>query len=166
MALRERLLARSRVETSGRERKPRHGAREPLRIDGLDQVVERAHLEGPEREFVIGRREDHERHRVERREEIEARLARHLHVEEEELRLQILERLPGGPGVRGLADDLDLGILAEETAELVSREALVVHDESFHRGTVSRSGFVSTAGAREERGILTSQVTSSSPDCT
>jgi hypothetical protein len=80
------------------------------------EVVQRVGVESAQRVLVVGRGEDHEGHGVERGEQIEPRLSRHLHVEEQEVRLHLLERLASLRRVRGLADDLDFRVPAQEAA--------------------------------------------------
>src|SRR5262249_30450726 len=136
----------------------RHRARQALGLDGLDQVVERIDLEGAQRVLVIGRREDNKGHGIEGGEQVESRLAWHLHVEEQKLWLEVLERSAGLEGVRGLSDHLDLGMPAQETAELVASKALVVHDQRLHgvRGPVA--GPAAAGGATWAEGMTTSQL--------
>src|SRR5208283_1299795 len=111
-----------------------HGGGEPCRVDGLEKVVERIELEGLHRELVVGRREDHVRHRgLEGLEELHPGLARHLHVEEEDVGLERRHLLAGLLGVGRLARHPDLRVRHEQAPQLVAREALVVDQERLHQ---------------------------------
>ena len=77
---------------------------------------------------------------------LEAGQPRHLHVEEHDVGLQPLDRRQRFDAVAGLADDLDAADLAEQVAELVARQLLVVDEDraQIHRHAVTRSGTVSS----------------------
>src|SRR5262249_4572530 len=93
----------------------------------------------------------------------EARLARHLHVEEEQVRLQVLEGPARLRGAGRFADDLDLRVAAQEAAELVARQPLVVHDQRLH---VARGSFAGPAAeGTPAAGMKTSRVAPRGPDC-
>jgi hypothetical protein len=54
---------------------------QPRRIDGFEQIVERVELKRLHRELVVGGGKDHpRRRRFERFEQLQAGLARHLHI--------------------------------------------------------------------------------------
>ena len=69
------------------------GVGEALAIERLEDVVERAHLEGLERVLIVGGHEDHERHALaaDRLDDLEAVHVRHLDVEKHQLRRMILD---------------------------------------------------------------------------
>ena len=67
---------------------------EPLAVERLQQVVERAHLERPQRVLIVRGDEDHERHALaaDRLDHLEPVHLRHLDVEEHQIRRVIHDR--------------------------------------------------------------------------
>ena len=85
--------------------------------------------------LVVGRHEhDGRRHRVERRQQLEPGLARHLDVEEQEVGRRASLAEPGEQVARGLrpvglADDGHAGVVGQEPAHPDARQALVVDED-------------------------------------
>ena len=105
---------------------------EPRRIHRLQQVVDRVHLERLDGVLIVRRDEDDVRRRVRLEHpprDLEAGQPRHLDVEEHDVRLQAVDGRQRLDAVAGLADDLDAADLAEQVAQLVARELLVVHED-------------------------------------
>ena len=111
---------------------PAYGLGEALLAHRLEDVVDRAQLEGRDGVLLMGGHEDDRRRRPEAREhlrQVEPGQAGHLDVEEDRvdlLGLQHPQRL--GRGV-GAADLADAGVAAEQEGQLVEGGSLVVDDE-------------------------------------
>src|SRR6266404_7645380 len=103
---------------------------EPLVVEWLNQIVDRGQIEGRHR-VIIRRREDYRRHRLraDLADDLEPRLAGHLNVEKDEIRLQLADCCDGIESVVGAADDLDVALVGEQILEPLSRETLVVGDQ-------------------------------------
>ena len=110
-----------------------HGFGEARRLDGLDQVVERAlrkRLHG----VLVERGHEHQvRAAPDVLRGFDARLARHLHVEKADVRPMRFEQIDGFAAVARLRDDLELGPGAGEQAhQRLAQQRLVVGDERGH----------------------------------
>ena len=110
---------------------PVERAGKPLLVDGLQQVVERARLEGVDREAVEGRHEHDHRHAFLRhaRQHVEPRQTRHLDVEEHQVRRVLVDRGERLAAVCALRDDLDVWRLLQADLEASPGELLVVDDD-------------------------------------
>ena len=83
---------------------------EAIAVERLQQIVERAHLERPERVLVVSRDEDDHAASSRRRSplnDLEAVGAGHLDVEEDEIGLKLLDGGDGFEAVAALAEELD-----------------------------------------------------------
>src|SRR5579885_1204652 len=101
----------------------------PLLTERLQQVIQRVHLEGFERIFVVGGDEDDGGHQLgaDLGYHVEARHLRHLHVEKNQIRLMFGNRLDRLLPVGALADDGDVGITLKQHPHPVARQRLVVN---------------------------------------
>src|SRR5690606_10555142 len=80
-----------------------------------------------------GRREDDGgRTLAQELQHLEAGKFRHLNVEEDEIRAQLLGKLHGLEAIRGLPDDLDLRDLHQMFAQYRACEHLVIYDQHTH----------------------------------
>ena len=101
---------------------PSHGFLDARPRERLQQIVDRLHLEGADRVLVVGGREHDVRRRPrERLQHLEAVHARHLHVEEDEVGLPLLDHLQRLDAVGRLADHLDAAELARGSPSSRSR---------------------------------------------
>lgn len=109
----------------------RHGLREARRLQRLDQIVEGVGLERLDGEFVVRSHEDHERHSVDhvRADHAEAVQVRHLHVQEDEVGTQELERVQGFAARATFPDHDDIGVLAEHLPDAAPGQRLIVDDQ-------------------------------------
>ena len=103
------------VEAAGRlvaAAHARHGRLEARIVEGLEQVVDRAHLERLERVVVVGGDEHDQRQRlrVERARQCHAGHRVHLDVEEQQLRRLAPDRLEGRARVAVLPDHVEVGL--------------------------------------------------------
>ena len=91
---------------------------EALAIERLEDVVERADLEGLERVLIVGGHEDDEWHPLaaDGLDHVEAVHLRHLHVEEDQIGRVVLNRGDGLFAVAALADHLDVLFAASSVA--------------------------------------------------
>ena len=123
---------------------PDQGREQALAADRLEQVVEGIDLEGVDREFVEGRDEDHQRHRLrigavalacpcgDVARQFDPGHARHLDVHQHDLRalrLDLGERLGR---IRGLTDDAvwEIGSqIGQDLAQAGPRRRLVINDQ-------------------------------------
>jgi hypothetical protein len=118
-----------RVLLSGVLLETRDRRREPRRSDRFEQVVQRVHVEGAQGVVVVrGHEHDPGRHRG-ASEEIEPRFARHLDVEEDDVRLLPGEMSRRLAHARRLSAHFDFGMHRQQRAQLLPRQALVVHDQ-------------------------------------
>jgi hypothetical protein len=106
--------------------------REALLSDRLQQVVHCRNLERTDRVFVVCRDENHGRHPVcpNSVNDGEAVNARHLDVEQDEVRLRVANGGDRFAAIPSLRDRLDAGVPAEEQLQPVTRQRLVVHHEN------------------------------------
>ena len=103
-------------------------AAEAFVVEGLEQVVERRHLEGAQGVCIIGGDEDDRRPPVTgAAQQLEGVAAGHLHVQEHQLGLA--EQRQRVAPVAGLADQPDLGIAGEQAAQHRPRQRLIVDDQ-------------------------------------
>ena len=111
---------------------PLHRLVEAPLLDGLQQVVDRVHLERLDGVLVVGGDEDHPRRRRRVLEQqvrhFEAGEPRHLDVEKRDVGLDGADDLEGADAVVGLADDGDVLDLTEEEAQFLAGGLLVVGD--------------------------------------
>ncbi len=108
---------------------------EALLRDRFEQVVHRRNLEGPDGVLVVRRDEDHRGHAlcpdgVDHREAIDAR---HLHVEQHEIRLPVLNQRDRLAPVSRRQHGLDARLMIEQQLHAVPRQRLVVHHEDRQR---------------------------------
>ena len=82
---------------SSRARVALHGAAQALARHGLQQIVDRAFIEGAQRVFLVCRDEDHLAMRAGRARHFEPAHAGHADVEERDIGLVLLERLRARP---------------------------------------------------------------------
>ena len=104
---------------------------EPLAAERLEQVVERVHLERPQRVLVVGGDEDDRRHAfgadgLNHAERVEPG---HLHVEEHEVWRVVLNRRHGLRAVAALGDDLHILFLLQQRQHALARDRLIVNDQ-------------------------------------
>ena len=107
---------------------------EPGRLDRLQQIVHRVHLERLDGMPVEGGDEDDVRRSAvldEPVRHLEAVEAGHLDVEEQDVRRQALDDADRLEAVAGLRDHLDVAHLLEHVTQLFPRELLVVDDDGF-----------------------------------
>src|SRR6185437_4908014 len=126
---------------------------EAVAIEGLQQIIERLDLEGPDRMLRVGRREDDDgcRGTAERIEHLEAAACAELDIEIKHIRRQF----PHGDDRRldpiGLRHHLPIFELADEAPELRAGRRLIVNDD--HRVVHPETGNSSvTTVPRGERG--------------
>ena len=105
---------------------------EPLRVYGLEHIVQCVHAEGVERVLVVRRHEDHERCVVQRFEQFESRAPRHVDVQEEQVGLLLCDQRLGFVGVGGFAHHFDVVVLLQQGGEFLARQSFVVDDDRFH----------------------------------
>ena len=138
----------ARRRLAGRRRQARaHAAkrlRQPFRPERLEQVVDRVDLERLQRVLVVGGDEHHRDVLLDQLEHLESVQFRHLHVEQQQIRLEVGDGLDGFEAVRALGDHFHPRFLFEVLAENGARRRLVVHDchpqrERRHRATAIRA---------------------------
>ena len=123
---------------------------EALRVHWLQEIVDGVDRERVNRVLVEGRDEDELRQRLRLHEspgDFEPVQPRHLHVEEEQVRLQFAAEAQRLHAVGRLRDDLDAAGLAEEEAQLLPRQLFIIHHERAQgvcRHAVARSGATSS----------------------
>ena len=123
--------------------------REPLGVDGLEQVVERLDREGLEGVALVRGDEHHGRrivHLAHERRGLDPGQSRHLDVEEDDVRARRARQGDRLGRTGRLPDDLDLRVAREQIAELRARGRLVVDEQGANRhsspsetGTSSRA---------------------------
>lgn len=103
---------------------------EAIAIEGLQKIIDRMDVERAERVAVERGHEDHERHAIgsDRVDHVEPRAARHLHVEEDQARAELLDRGDRGAAVGALLDDGDPGLIGEQHAQPLTSKRFVVGD--------------------------------------
>src|SRR5262245_4859761 len=127
----------------------RHGGAKARIIEGLEQVVDRAHLEGFERVVHVGGDEHDERQplRVERAGERHAGHGIHLDVEEQHVRVLAADRLECRAWIAELADDAQVRLALAAFAHRTPRRRLIIDDHHIHHGRRSPSGRSGPPGA-------------------
>lgn len=107
---------------------------QPIFRDGLKQVVERLHVEGAHGVFVVRRDEHDDRHVIgaDLLQDVEAVLAWHLDVEQQEVRRMFGHRTDRRIAVCGFAHDLDVRMFGEQRSHPPTRERFVIDDERAH----------------------------------
>ena len=106
---------------------------ETLLLDGLQDVIDRVHLEGLDRVLVVrGDENDRRRplHAGEARDDLEAVEPRHLDIEEHDVGPQLPDRFHGLVPLARFAGDLDAGDRAENALQVLARGRLVVDDKN------------------------------------
>ncbi len=131
---------------------------QPLARKGLHEVVDRVGLERLQGVAVEGGDED-DRGEVlglDARQDAEAVEARHLHVEEHEVRLPLADRLHGLEAVAALTDDLDVGFVLEPVAHPLARQRFIVDDQGpdFHPHLPRFSATSQTVIRKETKGVI------------
>ncbi len=121
---------------------------ESLAAEGLQQVVERPDLEGLYGVLVVGGGEDHRGDTSDATQHVEAGPLRHLHVEEAQVGLELVDDANRLVRIRGLADDLEVVNRCQQTLELLPRRFLVVDDQTANAHRASSPGSCSRAGTR------------------
>jgi hypothetical protein len=97
--------------------------------DRLQQVVGRRQLEGVHRVVIEGRAEDDVRARLaERGRDVESGGARHLDVQEDDVRRDLGDALRRLAAVLGLAGDLHVGMRRQQLPQPRPRRLLIVHE--------------------------------------
>ena len=114
-----------------RESRALERALEALGVERLEQVVERGKLEGLERVLVVGSHEDRRGHLggPNRLEYVETRHARHLHIEEHEIRTRRTDHFDGCHAVGRGAYHLYACMVLEEVEQASTAEWFVVDDQ-------------------------------------
>ena len=109
----------------------RERALKPLVHQRLQEVIERVRVKGVDRVAVEGRHEHHHRHAGLRdaAQHLEAVDARHLDVEEHEVRRVGGDRFDRLAAIRALRDDLEVVESAQAQLEPAPRERLVIDDD-------------------------------------
>ncbi len=100
----------------------------PLLAEWLEQVVHCMHLKGFHRVLVVSRHEDHRRVLLHQFQDLEPVQLRHLHVEEEEIRLELRDGLDGFETVGAFGNDFDIRVRREVLSHDAAREILVIND--------------------------------------
>ncbi len=121
-------------------------------VHGLEQVVERVGLESVDRIAVERGHEHDHRHALLRhlRDHFEPRQARHLDVEEHEVRGFLGDGGDRFAAVGALAHDGDVGRVLQAQLEAAPRQGFVVHDQGAdgHVGCVARSNGIVISSRR------------------
>jgi hypothetical protein len=94
------------------------------------------HLERPQRVLIVGGHE-HDQRQVPWTgllDDVEAAEAGHLHVEQDDVGTQRLDRTHRGNAVARLSDHVDVRHRAQHQPQAVARERLVVHDQGADSG--------------------------------
>src|SRR5205823_2729433 len=124
-------------------------------VEGLQEVVDRAHLEGFQRVLIVGRDEHDEREGlpVERARQREPRHRVHLDVEEQHVRRARTDRLEGGARIAVLADDRQVRLALAALANRAPRNRLVVDDHHLHQAAAPPSGRATPSGPSRSSGM-------------
>src|SRR6266699_172587 len=124
-------------------------------VEGLQEVVDRAHLEGLQRVLIVGRDEHDEREglSVERARQREPRHRVHLDVEEQHVRRARTDRLEGGARIAVLADDRQVRLALAALANRAPRDRLVVDDHHLHQAAAPPSGRAAPSGPSRSSGM-------------
>jgi len=97
------------------------------------QVIESVDFEGAKGVMIVCGDEDDGRHvvRADGFDDGETVARRHLHVKENEVRLEFFDRRDGGVAAGGFAEDLYAGLLAKKAKNFAARGGFVVNDQNF-----------------------------------
>ena len=138
----ERLLTLRRVLHLPPTADPLERALEALFVEGLEQVVHRAHLEGLERVLIVGGDENDERQctRVERARERKAVQRVHLDIEEQQVGRLGADRLERGPAVAIFAQQPQIGLARAELPQRAPPRELVIDDDARRASARLRDG--------------------------
>ena len=120
------------------------------------------HFEGAQREAVVGGGEDVVRLAACQLHHLEAVQLRHLDVEEDQLGVELADRLDRLEAVGAFADDLDVGVVSQVFAQQRARQVFVVHDQHSHAASPMFYSFSVSAGSTRS----TRNVSSSRAQCT
>src|ERR1051326_22251 len=113
--------------------------RKPFRIDRLEKIIERPHIEGPDRELIISG-DEHNRRKflpVEVRQDVEAVQLGPLDIEKDQVGAFQVDLFDGFKPVGAFAGDLDILFARKEFADALPAQRLVVDDQCAdptHRG--------------------------------
>src|SRR5215207_11299376 len=101
-----------------------------LLVERFEEVIDRVDLERAEGVLVVGRYENHRRHRLhaDGLDDLEAADFGHLHVEEDQVRPESADGLDRLAAVGALGDDLDLRVV-EQNLDALPRQLHVVNDD-------------------------------------
>ena len=110
------LVELARVVAADGLTRAAEGSREAVLVERLQDVVECMRLERLHRELVVCGHEDHDGRCIgaERFEDAEAVALGDVDVQEEQLRLRVMDHLHGRITVPGFRDDLDVGLFRQE----------------------------------------------------
>ena len=102
---------------------------ETIAAERLQQVVDRVHLEGLQRVLVVGGDEHDRRHPIgaDLLDDAKAVAHRHLHVEEHQIGMLMLNRADRLLAVGAFADELDVFFLRQQPDDTLARHRFVVH---------------------------------------
>ena len=105
-------------------------------IDRLEDVIERVHLERSDGVPIVGRDENHQRHRIDADLLYDFERARptELDVEEHDVGLSIANGRHGLPAATALSDACHARELRELPAKPTAGDRLVIDNEDLHRG--------------------------------
>ena len=125
-------LARERLPLRATLARPRHGGLQPYRVDRFQHVIHGIDFKRLDRALVKRGDENHAGsgsgfHQAAG--DFEAREARHLHVEEGDVRDVARDFVECFDAVGRLADHFHAVDLPEQEAQLVSRELLIIRDD-------------------------------------
>jgi hypothetical protein len=138
------------------------GAREPVRVERLEEVVDRLPVEGVERVLVVGG-DEHPQRRVAAvgrglGRDLQAAASRHPDVEERDVRALAPDRLERRVAVGARGDHLERGPgVGERGRERIAQQRLVVGEDRAHgaHAVASRTGIDgSTSRATVPRGAF------------
>src|SRR5690606_36826874 len=115
--------------------RPAERTLEALRLEGLQQVVQRVRLEGLQGELVVGGDEDGHRHPLDAYpfEHAEAVEPRHLDIEEDQVRLHFADRFDRLDPVLALPRELHVVLPGEQVADARACQRFIVDDEGLRR---------------------------------
>jgi hypothetical protein len=96
--------------------------RQPLRVEGLQQIIERVNLEGPNRVLVESGDENNLKLEFDPVNKLEAGFAGHPNVEEDDVGPGSLYRLDRGINAVGLTRQSNLSMLRQQRSEIVASQ--------------------------------------------
>jgi len=107
------------------------GPVEPVLPDRLEQIVDRARVEGAESISVVSRQKNCDRHAdgADRSQYLKSVDLWHLHIEEDEIGLLVSNRVDRRLAVAAFADDLDVGVAPKQTPDRAPRQPLIVRNQ-------------------------------------